>query len=419
MLFSLIAEPVTGLVDTAFIARLGTEPLAALGVGTTVLSSIFWIFNFLGIGAQTEVAQAAGRQDHEYAGRVNLLAIVLSLIAGAVVFGLGVPLTGTIASLLGATGDIKGYTEEYVNIRWYGAPAVFLTMAAFGTLRGLQAMRLPLFIAVCINAINVVLDALLIFGYGVIPAMGIAGAAAASVISQWIGAVWAVVTVWHRLGLRHHVRVKDAYRLLQIGGDLFIRTGLLNLFFILTTRTATRIGAESGAAHQAIRQVWLFSTLVLDAYAITGQSLVAFFFNPENMAVARRVAKIVCGWSVISGVVLGILMLSATDLVQMLLLPPAAVAVFFWPWMLVILLQPVNALAFATDGVHWGTGDFKYLRNAVMVATGVGMVGIYLIDESNPSAFTYVWCVATIWITIRALFGVIRIWPGVGRSPLR
>ena len=54
VLLSLIAEPVTGLVDTAFIARLGSESLAALGVGTMALSSIFWIFNFLGIEPEAE-----------------------------------------------------------------------------------------------------------------------------------------------------------------------------------------------------------------------------------------------------------------------------------------------------------------------------------------------------------------------------
>ena len=60
VLISLIAEPLTGLADTAFVARLGATPLAALGVGTVLLSSVFWVFNFLGIGTQTEVAHALG-----------------------------------------------------------------------------------------------------------------------------------------------------------------------------------------------------------------------------------------------------------------------------------------------------------------------------------------------------------------------
>ena len=48
-MISLIAEPLTGIADTFFIASLGTAPLAGLGVGATLLSSVFWIFNFLGI----------------------------------------------------------------------------------------------------------------------------------------------------------------------------------------------------------------------------------------------------------------------------------------------------------------------------------------------------------------------------------
>ncbi|MFQ5418205.1 MAG: MATE family efflux transporter, partial [Myxococcota bacterium] len=57
---SLIAEPLTGVADTAFIARLGAAPLAALGAATALLSSVFWVFNFLGIGTQTEVAHSLG-----------------------------------------------------------------------------------------------------------------------------------------------------------------------------------------------------------------------------------------------------------------------------------------------------------------------------------------------------------------------
>ena len=70
VLISLIAEPLTGLADTAFVARLGSAPLAALGVGTVLLSSVFWIFNFLGIGTQTEVARALGAGRRERAKEV-------------------------------------------------------------------------------------------------------------------------------------------------------------------------------------------------------------------------------------------------------------------------------------------------------------------------------------------------------------
>ena len=106
VLLSLIAEPVTGLVDTAYIARLGSESLAALGVGTMALSSIFWIFNFLAIGTQTEVAQATGGRSPARAARMGTLAFGLGLIFGLLLAIIGYPAADPAARLLGATGSI-------------------------------------------------------------------------------------------------------------------------------------------------------------------------------------------------------------------------------------------------------------------------------------------------------------------------
>ncbi len=89
VLLSLTAEPLTGLVDTAFVAPLGAVALAALGVGTAALSSVFWIFNFLGIGSQSEVAQALGRGDSARARQMSGLALLLATGIGLVLIGLG------------------------------------------------------------------------------------------------------------------------------------------------------------------------------------------------------------------------------------------------------------------------------------------------------------------------------------------
>jgi MATE family multidrug resistance protein len=194
---------------------------------------------------------------------------------------------------------------------------------------------------------------------------------------------------------------------------------LLTAFFVFTTRAATRIGADAGAAHQAIRQVWVFTALFLDAFAITGQSLIGFFIGPGRLDQARRVARLVCLWSLATGVGLIAVMWLGQDLVVRLLLPPSAADIFFTAWFLAVITQPINALAFATDGIHWGTGDFRFLRNAMISATVFGAVAIYLLDESASGAFTRIWIITGCWITIRAGLGVMRIWPGIGKSPLK
>ncbi len=418
VLFSLIAEPLTGLVDTAFIARLGSTSLAALGVGAMVLSSVFWIFNFLGISTQTEVSQAIGRGKQRQVNRKSGLAILLSLCFGFLLTAVGWLLAGPAASLMGAAGEMHKGAVIYLQLRLLGAPAILVTISTFGVLRGLQDMRTPLWVAVGINALNILLDIVLIFGMGPIPALGIAGAAVASTVSQWIGALWAGTVVISRLGLPERLLMEDVKKLLQAGGDLIIRTGLLTLFLVLATRSATRIGPDAGAAHQAIRQVWVFANFFLDATAITAQSLIGFFFGSGHIREARRVAALVCGWSAGAGIVMAVLMLLGYRFAAIAFVPASALALFAPAWFVAALAQPFSALSFITDGIHWGTGDYRYLRNAVALATVCGGLGLALLDESRPGALTWVWIITASWIVIRAFFGMIRIWPGIGNSPL-
>jgi MATE family multidrug resistance protein len=279
VLLSLIAEPLTGLVDTAFVARLGAAPLAALGVGTVALSGIFWIFSFLMIGTQTEVAQALGRGAPDRARQMTSLALMLCGLIGSLLIVLFWPAADLVARALGATDAIRIDAVRYMQIRLLGAPAVLAVMTALGALRGLQAMRTALWIAVGINLLNIVLDPLLIHGWGGLPALGVGGAALASVISQWLGALAAVAVIARRLGFSTDVRLRDLHNLLSVGRDLFIRTGVLLLFLMFATREATRLGAESGAAHQAIRQIYVFTALFLEAFATTAQSLVGYFWG--------------------------------------------------------------------------------------------------------------------------------------------
>ncbi len=84
-----------------------------------------------------------------------------------------------------------------------------------------------------------------------------------------------------------------------------------------------------------------------------------------------------------------------------------------------MISQPINALAFATDGIHWGTGDFRFLRNVMISATTFGAIAIYLLDETVSGALTWIWLITVCWITIRAGFGVMRSWPGIGKSLLK
>ncbi|MBI9111630.1 MATE family efflux transporter [Maridesulfovibrio ferrireducens] len=419
VLFSMIAEPLTGLVDTAFVAKIGTAPLASLGIGTMVFSSIFWVFGFLGIGTQTEVSHALGKGDLKRASSLCWLAVAISVVLGIILAVCVLPLLGYISAIMGAEGDVHSLAVEYMKYRLLGAPAILITLSCFGSLRGYQDMRTPLYVAVGMNLINVLLDWGLVFGHGPFPELGVAGAALASSLSQWIGAFWVVFVVKRKYGFDTGFSLSDAKRLFSIGGDMFVRTGGVCFFLLLCTRFATKAGAESGAAHQAIRQFFVFLALFLDAFAISGQSLVGYFIGSANKLMARKVAMLVCQWSFGTGVLLSIAMYFGQEPVSWLLVPQEAAAVFAPAWLAVTFLQPINALSFATDGIHLGTGDFHYLRNAMLIAVGVSSAMLLAVDYYKPEhMLLWIWIIAGVWTSLRALLGMIRIWPGIGQGPL-
>lgn len=419
VLFSLIAEPITGLIDTTFITRLGVAPLAALGIGTSVLSLGFWVFNFLGVSTHTEVAQALGSQDHKEAAKITGLALLVALILGLLVIAVVWPLAPALVPLAGAIeADVIDFSVTYVRFRLIGAPAVLMLMVVFGTLRGLQDMVSAMYIAIGINVLNIGLDWGLIFGVGPFPEWGIAGAAFASALAQWIGVLWGISIVIRKLGMTSTIDFSRALVLFKVGGDLFIRSGMLILFLFFGTRVANQMGAEAGAAHQVIRQLWILGVFIMEAFAQTTQSLSGYFFGANMLKQTRRVARYGMLWGISSGFFVSALLLASTGLVNRWMLPAAAAVPFAAGWLLAVLSQPISSIAFITDGVLWGTGDYGYMRNGMVTASVISIALLWLVEQNGSSNLFWVWAITVVWIIIRAIWGTVRIWPGVGKAPL-
>lgn len=417
MVGSLIAEPLTGLVDGLFIARLGSVETAALGVGVPLISLVLFAFNFLGIGTQTRVAQELGRGEPGRASEVAGLAASLAFVLGLGILALGMWAAPAAVSAMGADGATHEGALTYLRIRLFGAPAVLCMMAAFGALRGMQDMRTPLWIAVATNVLNVALDAALIFGLGPLPALELAGAAWASTLAQWMGAIAALRVLTRRLGLPRRLTFDGAGELLTVGRDLFFRTALLLLFVAFAGRSATRLGADAGAAHHIVRSIFSLSAFMLDAFAIVSQSLVSYFLASGQRDIARRVAGTCLQWSFGTGVAVALAMAAGTPLF-LAALPETARDVGLAAWWIAALSQPLASASFATDGVHWGTGDYRFLRNAMTLSTLGGVALLMALDTSGQASLAGVWYATVLWIGVRGALGMLRIWPGFGQAPL-
>src|SRR5205823_2917131 len=145
---ALAAEPLYILVDTAIVGHLGTNPLAGLAVAGTVLTATFAIFNFLAYSTTGAVARQVGAGNRRTAAENGVDGLWLATGLGIGLTVLGLAFAPLIIDAMGASVRVHPFAETYLRISILGAPALLITLAGAGYLRGLQDTRTTLVIAV-------------------------------------------------------------------------------------------------------------------------------------------------------------------------------------------------------------------------------------------------------------------------------
>ncbi len=389
---ALAADPLVSMVDTVFVGRLGVVPLAALGVNTSIFAMSFIVFNFLAYGTTPMVARAVGRGDRTGAGDVVVQALLLAVVVGGVATLMLEALAGPIVALMGAGPDLREPALSYLRIRALAGPAVLLVTAGHGAFRGYQDMRTPLLVTLALNVVNLVLDPLFIFGFG----WGLRGAALATLIAQWTGALWFVHLLLRsrrrELGIQPRVpRLAEIRPFLRVGGELALRTLALVGTMTLATAVATRVGTVQVAAHQVGTQIWLLLAMIVDSLAVAAQALVAGYRGSGDIAMARRASNRLLVWGLASGFALGgLFYLLAPVLTRLFTNDPAVLAALAGIYPFVVAMQPLNAIVFVWDGVFMGAERFRFLA-VQMAVSALCAAAILLLVLPMGWGLTGVW----------------------------
>lgn len=368
---ALAAEPLYVLADTAIVGHIGTPQLGGLGVASTILLTGYTAFIFLAYGTTGAVARRIGAGDERGAAHLAVqglwLAAGLAVVAGVALWVAGPPLI----SLLGAEGDVARHAEVYLRISLFGLPALLVTMAGTGYLRGIQDARTPLVVAVVTSIANLVIQVVLIEGFD----QGIGASALATVLAQTGGAAVYLAKVGagaRRTGAGLRPDGAALRRLATIGRDLLIRTAALRLALGASTAVAARLGIVDLAAHQVAFEVLTFLSLSLDALAIAGQTLVGTDLGAGAAARARATGHRILVWGAGAGVVTGVVLALVRHPLAGLFTDDAAVEALAADLLLwVAVIQVPAGVVFALDGILIGAGDLRFLARAMV---GVALV---------------------------------------------
>jgi putative MATE family efflux protein len=196
MVVGIIATISVSLVDTYFVGKLGTSPLAALSFTFPVTMAVTSLAIGLGAGAASVVSRAVGSDNHDDATRLTTDSLVLASLLVIGISLLGFLTVDILFELLGAQGETRSMIVRYMQIWYLSLPFLVVPMVANSVIRAIGDAFWPSLIMLVSAAINVLATPILIFGFGPIPALDIEGAAWGTTVARvftFAVAIWLVV----------------------------------------------------------------------------------------------------------------------------------------------------------------------------------------------------------------------------------
>jgi putative MATE family efflux protein len=261
------------LADLFFVGRLGSHAVAAISIAGNAFFIMMGLSIILGTGAMAMIAQAFGRKDHEQADRIFKQSILLTVFCGLAIAIAGFVVARAFIDFFGGQGDSLQWGVEYFQIYSISMMVLLLLFVIGSCFRGMGDTKTPMFIMMQSTILNIILDPILIFGLLGLPAMGVQGAAIASLLAQ----LYALARYAYLLLFKEsHVRLKGSWRpdfpIIKRSLAIGLPSGLTMYFLALNMMITYRVISSFGTA--ALASVGIGFRIIQACYlpvlAVTG-----------------------------------------------------------------------------------------------------------------------------------------------------
>lgn len=287
-----ITTPLLGLVDMAIVGHLGSAVyIAAIALGGSMFSMIYWVFAFLRMGTSGMTAQAVGAGDIAERDASLYRAMAVAMLAGLVLVALQSPIRDLMLGFLGGDDATASLAAQYFNVLIYGAPATMGLYAVNGWMIGVQNSRLAMWTSLIINVTNIAASLTLVYGLH----LGIKGVASGTLIAQWTGFISGCVMIsrYHpAIGkLRRLFDRKRLHRFFSVNTDIFLRTLCLVAVTVWFTRAGARQGDVILAVNALLMQLFILFSYMMDGFAFAGEALAGKLTGAGDAAMKRKVIR--------------------------------------------------------------------------------------------------------------------------------
>ena len=300
MVLEMAMESLFAVVDIFFVSRLGDHAMAGVALTESVLAIIYTAAMGLGIGVTAMVARRTGEGDPDGAARATVQAVVLGIVLALVLGVGGVIFADDILRLMGADDEVVATATGYTRIMLGGNGVILLLFLQNAAFRGAGDAAIAMRVLWLANGLNIVLDPILIFGLGPVPAMGVTGAAVATTIGRGTAVIvqlYALLHLGKMLRVRlAHIRIRPAImaRLVRLSGTGTLQTFIATASWIGLVRVTASFGAEALAGYVIAVRVVLFAILPAWGLSNAAATLVGQGLGASDPARAERAAWISC-----------------------------------------------------------------------------------------------------------------------------
>ena len=406
-----VSEPILSITDTAIVGNMAinpTESLAAVGIVGTFISMLIWVLGQTRSAISSIMSQYVGANNLDKVKNLPAQAIFIITSLSLLIILLTYPFAEQIFKLYNASYKILEYSVIYYKIRVFGFPFTLFTIAVFGTFRGLQNTYYPMIIAIIGAASNIILDIILVYGIkDIIPAMHIQGAAYASVIAQLIMALLSVYFLLKKTPISLRLRFPfntEINRFIVMILNLFVRTLALNVTLYLATSFATAYGKNYIAAYTIAINIWFLGAFMIDGYASAGNILSGKLLGAKDYKTLLKLSNKLIIYGFLTGVFMALIgFVFYEQIGRFFTKDPLVLDQFYMTFWLILAMQPICGITYILDGMFKGMGEMKFLRNLLIVSTGLVFIPSLLFFDYLELKLYAIWITFVLWMIIRGL----------------
>ena len=420
LMISFLTLSIMGVVDTIILGKVGTAQQGGAGIAVGIDWTVASLFTGTMTVITTFVAQSygAGKYDllHRWVMTAMFFIIPMSLIMYSII-----PFADVLVDLMRADPVVRPHVVAYMSIHLLVTPFLLIIFVFSGFLRGLGDMKTPMIITIIVNLINIPLDFILVFGYHDIPAMGVRGAALATLISSALGAgLYLRVYLGRDIAGPYRTRrwvwvkaseIKQFLKIgLPVGGNWMIEMVSWTIMGIYIAS----IDPAGLAAHIIVFQVLHFSFMPTVALSIAASTLVGQYLGAERRDLAKRSGWLSLVWGIVFMGVIGIFFgILRVPFIEFFNTDPEVVEVGSVLLLIAAFFQVFDALGIGASGILRGAGDTRFPLYAQLgAAWAVFIPLVFIFGQGLGWGVIGAWIAALIFIVVLGILMFLRVLGG-------